>query len=68
MAGIRRGTAQTPVKNGPRFTRAELKAIHFHMYRIAWQGEWHYEGRATAMRKLDDFFAQEREHLKGETR
>lgn len=47
----------------PHFTRAELQAIHRSLYTAAWQTEAFYEPRKAVIRKLDEFFKDERSHL-----
>lgn len=51
-----------------RFTDAELKAIHRELYRCGWSGEVFYAERRTAMKKLDQFFGCDVQHLKLQTR
>ena len=57
-------TAKQTSRGEPRFTDDELKAIHRELFNVGWQTEAFYTQRKTVIRKLDNYFQEERAHLR----
>ena len=52
----------------PTFTPEELKAIHWELSRVGWAGETFYDERKRVIRKLDEWFGEDKVHLTLKTR
>ena len=52
----------------PKFTVEELKAIHHALFTAGWSGQTFYEPRRAIVKKLDEFFGEDQQHLKLSTR